>query len=44
MNVPGGDRMAYASALVLLGLLLGMNALATELVQRWQRQKGLVLG
>lgn len=44
MNVPGGDGMAYASALVLLGLLLGMNALATELVQRWQRRKGLVLG
>jgi phosphate transport system permease protein len=44
MNVPGGDGMAYASAIVLLGLLLGMNALATELVQRWQRRKGLVLG
>jgi len=44
MNVPGGDSMAYASALVLLGLLVGMNALATELVQRWQRRKGLVLG
>lgn len=44
MNVPGGDGMAYASALVLLGLLVGMNALATELVQRWQRRKGLVLG
>ena len=44
MNVPGGNNMAYASALVLLGLLLGMNALATELVQRWQKRKGLVLG
>ena len=44
MNVPGGDRMAYASALVLLGLLLGMNALATVLVQHWQRRKGLVFG
>ena len=44
MNVPGGDGMAYASALVLLGLLVAMNALATELVQRWQRRKGLVLG
>jgi phosphate transport system permease protein len=44
MNVPGGDGMAYASALVLLGLLLGMNALATALVQHWQRRKGLVLG
>jgi len=44
MNVPGGDSMAYASALVLLAVLLGMNALATELVQRWQSRKGLVLG
>lgn len=44
MNVPGGDGMAYASALLLLGLLLGMNALATALVQQWQRRKGLVLG
>ncbi len=44
MNVPGGDGMAYASALVLLGLLLGMNALATALVQHWQRRKGMVLG
>jgi phosphate transport system permease protein len=44
MNVPGGNAMAYASALVLLGLLLGMNALATALVQHWQRRKGLVLG
>ena len=44
MNVPGGDSMAYASALVLLGVLLAMNALATELVQRWQRRMGLVLG
>jgi len=43
MNVPGGDGMAYASALVLLALLLGMNATATALVQHWQRRKGLVL-
>ncbi len=43
MNVPGGDGMAYASALVLLGLLVMMNALATELVQRWQKRKGLLL-
>ena len=44
MNVPGGDGMAYASALVLLAFLLGMNALATALVQHWQRRKGLVVG
>jgi len=43
MNVPGADGMAYASALVLLGGLVGMNALATALVQHWQRRKGLVL-
>lgn len=43
MNVPGGDGMAYASAIVLLALLLGMNALATAFVQHWQRRKGLVL-
>jgi phosphate transport system permease protein len=42
MNVPGGDAMAYASALVLVGLLLTMNALATGLVQHWQRRNGLV--
>ncbi len=44
LNVPAGDGMAYASALVLLALLLAMNALATALVQHWQRRKGLVLG
>ena len=41
MNVPGGDARAYASALVLLGLLLGTNALASGLVGRWQRQQGM---
>ena len=40
MNVPGGDAMAYASALVLVALLVGMNALATGLVQYWQKRKG----
>lgn len=44
MNVPGGDGMAYASALVLLGGLVGMNALATALVQHWQRRKGMEPG
>jgi len=28
MNVPGGERNAYASALVLVGLLLAIHALA----------------
>ena len=40
MNVPGGDAAAYASALVLVALLIGINALATALVQYWQRRKG----
>jgi phosphate transport system permease protein len=29
MNVSGGDKAAYASALVLMALLLGVHALAT---------------
>jgi len=40
-NVPGGDGMAYASALVLLALLLGINAAATWAVQRWQGLQGM---
>ena len=35
MNVPGGDRNAAASALVLLGLLLTLNGLAALITQRW---------
>jgi len=41
MNVPGGDGMAYTSALVLLALLLGINAAATWAVQRWQGLQGM---
>ncbi|MFK7896597.1 MAG: phosphate ABC transporter permease PstA [Myxococcota bacterium] len=40
MNVPGGDGAAYASAFVLLVLLIAMNTVATGLVQHWQRRKG----
>ena len=43
MNVPGGDDMAYASALVLVGLLLGINGTATWVVQRWQNKKLMVM-
>lgn len=36
MNVPGGDAPAYASALVLVALLLGINWFAMRLVYGWQ--------
>ena len=35
MNVPGGDSNAAASALVLLGLLLGLNGLAAFISLLW---------
>lgn len=35
MNVPGGDGNAAASALVLLGLLLGLNGLTALITLRW---------
>ena len=35
MNVPGGEANAYASALVLVGLLLVINALALAFVHRF---------
>lgn len=35
MNVPGGTPNAYASALVLLGLLLLINGTASGLAHRW---------
>ena len=35
MNVPGGDGNAAASALVLLGVLLGLNGLAAVITWRW---------
>lgn len=44
MNVPGGDAMAHASALVLLALLLGTNGLATVIVKSWQRRQGAGIG
>jgi len=44
MQVPGGTGRADASALVLLALLIGMNAVATAVVQSWQRRQGFVLG
>ncbi|SES74720.1 phosphate ABC transporter membrane protein 2, PhoT family [Nitrosomonas marina] len=39
MNVPGGDNPAYASALVLVSLLLCINILAMKLAYGLQRKK-----
>jgi phosphate transport system permease protein len=36
MNVPGGDRSAYGSALVLVALLLLINATAWTIARRWR--------
>ncbi|MGE0473316.1 MAG: phosphate ABC transporter, permease protein PstA, partial [Nitrospirales bacterium] len=35
MNVAGGNAHAYATALVLLSVLLSMNVLASRMVTRW---------
>ncbi|MFZ5895476.1 MAG: phosphate ABC transporter permease PstA [Myxococcota bacterium] len=37
MNVPGGDRRAAASAVVLIGAVLGMNLLASRMTKVWLR-------
>lgn len=39
MNVPGGEPNAYASALVLVALLLVINAAATWATDRWLRHE-----
>lgn len=39
MNVPGGDQPAYASALVLVSLLLGINILAMKFAYGLQRKR-----
>lgn len=39
MNVAGGDANAYASALVLMVMLLIINSLASSLTQRWLRNR-----
>jgi phosphate transport system permease protein len=41
MNVPGGEPNAYATAVVLLGLLLGLSWLAAWLADRWLGRKVL---
>ena len=40
MNVPGGDANAYASALVLLGLLLTINLTASLISSRFSPRRG----
>jgi phosphate transport system permease protein len=39
MNVPGGDAPAFASALVLILLLLVINLVAMRFTYLWQRKK-----
>jgi len=38
MNVPGGDRSAYGSALVLIVLLFAINSAAWGIARRWQNR------
>jgi phosphate transport system permease protein len=39
MNVAGGDRNAYASALILIMLLVAINSLAFRLADRMFRKR-----
>jgi len=41
MNVPGGEPNAYGTAVVLLGLLLVINSLASGLGERWLKRRVL---
>jgi phosphate transport system permease protein len=43
MNVAGGDRNAYASALVLIVILIGINSAATWIADRWLRRELVTL-
>lgn len=43
MNVPGGDRSAYGSALVLIVLLFAINSGAWGIARRWQNRSLLHL-
>jgi phosphate transport system permease protein len=43
MNVAGGDKNAYASALVLLVVLLLINGTAAWLAQHWLHRRITVL-
>lgn len=39
MNVPGGEKNAYATALVLVGLLVGINAAISWLSERFRKSR-----
>ena len=39
MNVTGGDSAAYASALVLIGLIIVLNTLAQSLLDNWFKRR-----
>ncbi len=39
MNVPGGEPNAYGTAVVLLGILLVINSLASGLGERWLKRR-----
>jgi phosphate transport system permease protein len=41
-RMPGGDAPAYASALVLVAMLLCINIFAMKLVQDWQRRRAIL--
>jgi len=43
MNVPGGDANAYASALVLIAMLLAINATASWVSNRWLHRRILTV-
>lgn len=38
MNVPGGEANAYTTALVLVGLLIGINLTAAWIAERWRHR------
>lgn len=38
MNVPGGNAHAYASALVLVGMLVLINGVSSAIADRWRRR------
>ncbi len=39
MNVPGGNNNAYATAVVLIGLLVAINGLTTWMADRWLHKR-----
>jgi phosphate transport system permease protein len=39
MNVPGGENRAFAAALVLIALLLGVGGLTSWIAERWLHRR-----